>query len=296
MKTLAAVAVLVLTAVANAQSTIRGDLVDPKSPRYSWMSACLTQLKKSGILVGYPIGMIHGNRPPTRFEYAVADHATYVHVQNILRSVPPNLKKEDDQTVEAVRQCLPCLEKLTLELSPELVALGVDVPNMLVDLRNLAGDKVISFSNVGVAKIADAQWLVKKYALLIGWPSLSPDKSGWSYRRADLALTAYNVYAMIDAYIAKTNESDSSADFDSMLVSVEFAEYGAKLQTITKPYFSDLGTMGVDTKQMQQHIASWKEQIEKLWSADNLARLAKEDILRSKASTAIGKSQKIAHS
>src|SRR5579862_4959007 len=65
----------------------------PDVPDNHWAYEALARLKKDGLLVGYPDGLFRGNRPASRYELAVAIHATYVH----LKSITDGLQAEIDQ-------------------------------------------------------------------------------------------------------------------------------------------------------------------------------------------------------
>src|SRR5690349_622331 len=52
-----------------------------------WAYDALATMKKNGLLVGYPDGLFRGSRPATRYEMAVAIHATYMHLKNITDSL-----------------------------------------------------------------------------------------------------------------------------------------------------------------------------------------------------------------
>lgn len=55
----------------------------PDVPDNHWAYEALLRLKSNGLLVGYPDGLYRGGRPASRYEMAVAIHATYVNLKNI---------------------------------------------------------------------------------------------------------------------------------------------------------------------------------------------------------------------
>ena len=55
----------------------------PDVPENHWAYEALSNMKRNGLLVGYPDGLFRGGRPATRYEMAVAIHATYQHLKNI---------------------------------------------------------------------------------------------------------------------------------------------------------------------------------------------------------------------
>jgi len=130
----------------------------PDVPDNHWAYEALARLKKDGLLVGYPDGLFRGNRPASRYELAVAIHATYVH----LKSITDGLQAEIDQlknagTVDlqplkdAIAQLqdevnnmkgwgsdIDNLKKLADQFQKELASLGVDVEGLKRDLADLA--------------------------------------------------------------------------------------------------------------------------------------------------------------
>ena len=55
----------------------------PDTPENHWAYEALREMKNNGLLVGYPDGLFRGPRPASRYELAVAIHATYKHLKNI---------------------------------------------------------------------------------------------------------------------------------------------------------------------------------------------------------------------
>ncbi len=131
----------------------------PDVPENHWAYEALGRLKKDGLLVGYPDGLFRGNRPASRYELAVAIHATYVHLKSItdgLQSEIDDLKGGDAASQlqalkDAVAQLqdelnamkgwgsdIDNLKKLADEFQKELASLGVDVEGLKKDIGELA--------------------------------------------------------------------------------------------------------------------------------------------------------------
>jgi len=131
----------------------------PDVPDNHWAYEALARLKKDGLLVGYPDGLFRGNRPASRYELAVAIHATYVH----LKSITDGLQAEIDQIkngdmagqIQALKDAVAQLQdevnsmkgwgadidnlkKLADQFQKELASLGVDVEGLKKDLADLS--------------------------------------------------------------------------------------------------------------------------------------------------------------
>jgi hypothetical protein len=129
----------------------------PDVPDNHWAYEALARLKKDGLLVGYPDGLFRGNRPASRYELAVAIHATYVH----LKSITDGLQAEIDalkggggdlqalkdavaqlqQEVDGMKGWgadIDNLKKLADQFQKELASLGVDVEGLKKDLADLS--------------------------------------------------------------------------------------------------------------------------------------------------------------
>jgi len=131
----------------------------PDVPDNHWAYEALARMKKDGLLVGYPDGLFRGNRPASRYELAVAVHATYVHLKGItdgLQAEIDDLKKNQTQVdlqplKDAIAQLqdevnsmkgwgadIDNLKKLADQFQKELASLGVDVEGLKRDLADLA--------------------------------------------------------------------------------------------------------------------------------------------------------------
>jgi len=76
---------LALSAILGAAMVVPAMAQDnfPDVPDNHWAYEALLRLKSNGLLVGYPDGLYRGGRPASRYEMAVAIHATYVNLKNI---------------------------------------------------------------------------------------------------------------------------------------------------------------------------------------------------------------------
>ncbi|HEY3779502.1 MAG TPA: S-layer homology domain-containing protein [Fimbriimonadaceae bacterium] len=130
----------------------------PDVPDNHWAYEALARLKKDGLLVGYPDGLFRGNRPASRYELAVAIHATYVHLKSItdgLQAEIDALKNTQPQDIQPLKDAIAQLQdevnnmkgwgadidnlkKLADQFQKELASLGVDVEGLKRDLADLA--------------------------------------------------------------------------------------------------------------------------------------------------------------
>jgi hypothetical protein len=136
----------------------------PDVPDNHWAYEALSNLKKAGVLVGYPDGLFRGGRPASRYELAVAINAAYTRLKNItdgLQSQIDELKRTaggDGPTkadLQNLRDALDALQRdvnamkgwgddianlkrLADTFQKELSSLGVDVEAMKKDLGDLA--------------------------------------------------------------------------------------------------------------------------------------------------------------
>ena len=60
-----------------------------------WAQQALGQLKKDGLLVGYPNGRFRGNAPATRYELVEAVHALYWYEVNVTAGLDEQLQPRD---------------------------------------------------------------------------------------------------------------------------------------------------------------------------------------------------------
>ena len=77
----------------------------PDVPDNHWAYEALERMKSDGLLVGYPDDLFRGGRPATRYEMAVAIHATYMHLKNLINNLDEqvkNFKGGDDSWKAAV--------------------------------------------------------------------------------------------------------------------------------------------------------------------------------------------------
>lgn len=105
----------------------------------AWTEETLKQMRQDGILVGYP-DTICGTRPPTRYELAVATHATYLRVRrmlNYLETDPTKSRFETAIEISKTARYLEPLSRLRSEFERELANLGVPYLAMADDLRAL---------------------------------------------------------------------------------------------------------------------------------------------------------------
>lgn len=126
----------------------------PDVPDNHWAYEALARMKRDGLLVGYPDGLFRGGRPASRYELAVAIHATYVHLKNITDSLQSQIDalkgqnlddiraaiaglQNDVNALKGMREDLDNLRKMVDTFQKELQALGVDVEAMKKDLGDL---------------------------------------------------------------------------------------------------------------------------------------------------------------
>jgi len=129
----------------------------PDVPENHWAYEALANMKKNGLLVGYPDGLFRGGRPATRYELAVAIHATYQYLKNItdgLQTAIDGIKpgsSYDDTAIKAALEALKAdvaamkgwgddianLKRMAATFEKELASLGVDVEAMKKDLKDL---------------------------------------------------------------------------------------------------------------------------------------------------------------
>jgi len=130
----------------------------PDVPDNHWAYEALARMKKDGLLVGYPDGLYRGNRPASRYELAVAVHATYTHLKNItdgLQSQIDEIKGRPSGNDQALKDALAALQadvnnmkgwgadienlkKMAATFEKELASMGVDIEGLKKDLADLA--------------------------------------------------------------------------------------------------------------------------------------------------------------
>lgn len=135
----------------------------PDVPDNHWAYQALENMKKEGILVGYPDGLFRGPRPASRYEMAVAINAAYQRLKSMysgledqikaltdkvdgLSGLPGEVKELRDQlaalkaTVDGMQSWkddIENLKKLAEKFEKELASLGVDVEALKKDLSDL---------------------------------------------------------------------------------------------------------------------------------------------------------------
>jgi hypothetical protein len=148
---------LVLAAVTVVPALAQDNF--PDVPANHWAYEALARLKKEGLLVGYPDGLFRGPRPASRYELAVAIHAAYLNLHNLidgLQSQVDALKSVDYKTdiqnlkdqvanlqsqIDAMKgygDDIAALKKATDTFDKELRSLGVDVEAMKKDIGDIA--------------------------------------------------------------------------------------------------------------------------------------------------------------
>lgn len=132
----------------------------PDVPENHWAYDALETMKKNGLLVGYPDGLFRGSRPATRYEMAVAIHATYQHLKNITDDLQKqidalkgqgggtyndtelrnqlNALKNDVAGMKGWGDDIANLKKMASTFEKELASMGVDMEAMKKDLAALA--------------------------------------------------------------------------------------------------------------------------------------------------------------
>lgn len=107
----------------------------------AWVEHLKERLTTEGVLVGYPDGLIgwHHGRPATRYEYAVATHASVMHLKEIvLEGEKHGITSEQQTTIAKWSSWAPaCLLNLTDEFKRELASMGVEMPGFLKEISAL---------------------------------------------------------------------------------------------------------------------------------------------------------------
>lgn len=144
----------------------------PDSPENHWAYEALLNLKKAGLLVGYPDGLFRGGRPASRYEMAVALNALYQHLKGLADGLGAKIAAIESRLggigggtdtsglatkaeVQALRDALnalkaqvdgmkasaddiAALKRMASTFERELASLGVDVEAMKKGLADLA--------------------------------------------------------------------------------------------------------------------------------------------------------------
>jgi len=142
----------------------------PDSPENHWAYEALLNLKKAGLLVGYPDGLFRGGRPASRYEMAVALNALYQHLKGLADGLSAKIAAIESRLggpgvdtsgfatkaeVQALRDALAALKaqvdgmkasaddiaalkRMASTFERELASMGVDVEAMKKGLADLA--------------------------------------------------------------------------------------------------------------------------------------------------------------
>ncbi|MEQ1933799.1 MAG: S-layer homology domain-containing protein [Fimbriimonadaceae bacterium] len=113
--------------------------VDPATQVPAWVEPLKQKMKVEGLLVGYPDGLMGHPRAATRYEYAVATHATVMHLKNIIQDCEKlGITAEDQKVVAEWSRWAPaCLLNLADEFKLELKSMGVVVPELIKEITAL---------------------------------------------------------------------------------------------------------------------------------------------------------------
>jgi hypothetical protein len=134
----------------------------PDVPDNHWAYEALKNMKNDGLLVGYPDGLFRGQRPASRYELAVAIHATYQKLKGMYDGLDSQIKalsasldgKADKADLQNLRDALTALQndvagmkawgddianlkKLADKFDKEIASLGVDVEAMKKDIGDI---------------------------------------------------------------------------------------------------------------------------------------------------------------
>jgi hypothetical protein len=134
----------------------------PTDPPH-WAAKALEEMKREGVLVGYPDGLYRGGRPASRYELAVAVNAAYQKLKAMNDGLAAQIKALEDKMgtgmnadeIKALRDQLESLrndmnamkgwgddiaklKEMASTFEKELASMGVDVEQMKKDLSDLA--------------------------------------------------------------------------------------------------------------------------------------------------------------
>ncbi len=193
---------LALTAVLGAALVVPALAQDnfPDVPDNHWAYEALLRLKSNGLLVGYPDGLYRGGRPASRYEMAVAIHATYVNLKNItdglqkqideLKGQMGNSNTGDLQATKAALENLQnevagmkkwgddvaSLRKLVDTFQKELQDLNVNVEQVKKDLGDLTTRvEVLEKIKPAIAISGDANLFITSGGGTDGFANLDKD-------------------------------------------------------------------------------------------------------------------------
>lgn len=128
----------------------------PDTPENHWAYEALREMKNNGLLVGYPDGLFRGQRPASRYEMAVAIHATYKHLKNIADGLDGRINDLKRQ-VDGIRPGTSGVSQADFDnLKNALSQLQSQVGNMrawgddIANLKRLAATFERELSSMGV--------------------------------------------------------------------------------------------------------------------------------------------------
>jgi hypothetical protein len=173
----------------------------PDVPANHWVFEDIQFLKNVGLTYGYPLGLIHGARPASRYEIAVATHVAYTNLlakknELLEKGRKPgfepvgSVSKSDFAEASAIQpftsdapKAAEMITALVVQFKPELTELGVDTTEMKHDL-NFALSQVKSYRilrpGTALSQFSDVQadhWAarqileLRKLGILQGYPS-----------------------------------------------------------------------------------------------------------------------------
>lgn len=155
-----------LLAVVGAMTVVPALAQDnfPDVPENHWAYEALENLKREGILVGYPDGRYRGPRFMTRYEFAVALNAAYKKMMSMHSGLADqieemkgmvgkgsdgDLKSQLDELKKQLASMknwgdeIASIKKMAGTFEKELASLGVDVEAMKKDLEAMKGGKAV---------------------------------------------------------------------------------------------------------------------------------------------------------
>lgn len=164
-----------LTAVLGAGLIVPALAQDnfPDVPDNHWAFEALSNLKGS-VLFGYPDGLYRGNRPTTRYEFAVALNQLYMRMMGVVEGMEGKISdlermigqnqggdnsdlrtalealKRDVDGMKAWRSDIENFKRLSTEFEKELASLGVDVDKLQSDVASL-DERVRRLENGGAS-------------------------------------------------------------------------------------------------------------------------------------------------
>lgn len=208
--------------------------VDPDVP--SWFVPAKERMQTSGMLVGYPEGMVKNFRV-TRFYAAVAAHATYKHLEIVTDELEGGGKAEAD--IEAWWPLIDDLDRMLLEFKKELTAMGVaDIPGIRKQLRRIQSRLALRGMD---PKRPVPEWVgpaladLKAKGLLIGNPDGLWDRRPAT--RYECAVATHASFSYLRDIISDAKIGNGSG-FDGMSSSMKslarlFVEFRRELTTMS---------------------------------------------------------------